>query len=290
MDEKILTAIFALSIGFFYFFYLTENNQVFGIDAWYWLKFGLKKPVYQNLISLAFWLSVFFLFYFLESKEKPYFIASIFLLMPFNIGFLEVELDDYVFTILSFILIIVSKKLGFNPRILAFVIVLFYLSFYSFFLFGDNVHKEIVWNPLNLVFVFPLLVILFQNKKYKDLALILVLSILFCFGKFVRSALPIYTFAVFLDFLNEFHIGKTALSFLLVFSLIIYYVSAINMVEANKIAFEKYCNKETKICNNWEEPHYGHYFAYLGYVSNNSYEFGVCTCVSQECLNRTIKC
>lgn len=280
--EKI-SIISAVSIGLFYFLYFTANNQVFGIDAWYWLKFGFQKPLYHNLIMLLMWISIF-MFFKLSGRKNPYFYASLFLLVPFNLRLLEVELDDYLYYLFSFLLISFTKF----KRLVTISIMVFYLAVHYFFLFSDFVHTEITWNPLVLSLAIPFFIILLENKKYKSFLLVFFISLLFSFGKFVGSVLPIYAFAFFL--LNDVKISRQTFMFLIVFSLVIYFVSAINMVEANKKAFEKYCNAETKICNNYEEPHYGHYFAYLGYISNNSYEFGVCTCVGQECLNRTIKC
>lgn len=279
-----LCVVFSVSIGLFYFFYLTLNNQVFGIDAWYWLKFGFQKPLYQNIVMLIMWISVF-LFFKLSGKENPYFFASLFLLMPFNIRLLEVELDDYIFTLFSFLILASVKKFR---KYIAFLIILFYLAVYSFFIYSDKVHLEITWNLSVISLVIPFFLMLAENKNWKDLFVALILCVIFSYGKFVGSAFPVYAFAVFLE-MKEISMKKT-LPFILIFSLVIYFVSVINLVEANKIAFEKYCNRETKICNNYEEPHYGHYFAWLGYISNNTYEFGVCTCVGDRCLNKTIEC
>ena len=283
----------------FWFVYLSAYNQVFGADAWYWLKFGFKKPLYANLVMVLMCFFIFFLFTQAKGKKQnPYFIASLFFLNLFSIRFMEVELDDYLFYVFSLSLVLWLKNLFPKKpyhKLLAIGIVAFYLGIHANLynpssLVLSGFETEVRRNPIVFLYLIPTFYLLAENRKHKDLIFLLLYCLIFMKGKWVTNPIPVYAFALYLDFLTgDFKYRRSIVFSIFMFSLGVFLSMPIYSVQANLRAFELYCNPETKICNNTEEEawFYGHYFAYLGYVSNNPSYFGVHCCSGRECLNFT---
>ncbi len=297
--EKFLT-ISILGIIVFWFVYFSAYNQIFGADAWYWLKFGFKKPILANIVMVLMCLYIFLCFTQVKGKKQnPYFIASLFFLNLFSIRFMEVELDDYIFYFLAFFLILWVKNQTKKPyhKILAIGIVAFYLIVHMhlynpFSLVLGGFETEITRNPIVFLYLIPTFYLLLENRKKKDLIFLLLYCLIFMQGKWVTNPLPVYAFSVYLDFLTgNFKYRRSIIFLIFMFSLGVFISIPIYTVHANLRAFELYCNPETKICNNTEESawFYGHYFAYLGYISNNPSYFGVNCCSGRECLEYFLK-
>jgi len=295
--EKILT-FSIIFIPSFWFAYLTLNNQVYGVDAWYWLKWGFKKPALANLVSFLFWLSIIFLFTFVKGKKRsPYFIASLFLLNFFSVRFLEVELDDYLMYLLAFSAMVFLKNYNLHmlagSAMMAFYIYLHCQSLPCPMMGELTVYTELRKSPVVFLLFIPTAYLLIVNKKIGPLIFLAVISTIFMSGKF-SNALPLVVFPIYLDFLTdeEFKFSEKFLLYLLILSLSAFLILPIIQVNENNRAFEKYCDPETKICNNTEAGswHFGHYFAWKGYISNNPSHYGVCTCVANRCLTREIRC
>jgi hypothetical protein len=288
-----------LFVPFFFFFYLTVNNQIYGIDSWYWLSFGFFKPAYANLISLFMWLSIFFFFSFVKDrKQSAFLIASLYLLNFFSLRFLEPELDDYLMYFASFSILVFLKNTNIiDHRLFALAIVMFYSFAHGNFLglIGQNTYyTELAINPLVYLLYVPAIILLHDNKMNKILFAILLLSTIYMSVKFVSNALPILIFSAYLDLLSveKLVIRRNILNYVLIITFIIFILQPIVTVNANTSAFLKYCDKNSKICNNddIDGMMYGHYFAWLGYIANNTSHYGVCKCIANGCLNKTIVC
>lgn len=299
MRERFEKFLFFSIVGIilFWFFYFSLNNQIFGADAWYWLKFGFKEPILANIVMVLMCFFIFFIFTQAKvKKQNPYFIASLFFLNLFSMRFMEVELDDYLFYVFAFSLVLYLKNLFPEKpyhKILALGIVAFYLlvhaGIYSpYHLITSGFETELKRNPITFLYLIPTFYLLAENRK-KDFIVLLIYCLIFMSGKFVTNPIPVYVLSIYLDFLGSenFKYRKSVVLLIFMFSLGVFLSIPIYTVQSNLRAFELYCDKQTKICNNTEEDvwFYGHYFAWLGYISNNPSYFGVHCCSGRECLN-----
>jgi hypothetical protein len=301
LEKVVIIAV--LSIPFFWFAFLTANNQIFGVDSWYWLSVGFHSTMYANFVSVLFWLSIFFLFSLVTvKKQNPYFLAGLFLLNPFALHFLEVELDDYLILLFGYIFILYFHnhpvgKWHIGGRVIAlFVMLVYFLSHFGGSLLGlqgVTYASEEQRNLLILALIFPTVYVMGNNKDWSNLAVTMVLFALFLTGKFVVSGLSYFIFAVFLSYVSkeDFELGNPKIIiYILFFSIIVFYMVPFTSVEGNNMAFQMFCNPETRICNNTAYPSYGHYFAWRGYVSNVSSNFGVCHCEGDQCIGQNVTC
>jgi len=154
--------------------YLTLNSQILGVDSWYWLKMTELKPMHFNGGMVLFWLSIFLLFYLAKPNLKnPFLIASFFLVNPFSIRFMMVELDDYLIFLISFIFLSaiaslsVKKQIKFNlMRLFSIAILLIYLYQHNFWLSADSLITETARNPILIVYLAPSLYLMFYNSYF----------------------------------------------------------------------------------------------------------------------------
>lgn len=300
IEKAIIASVIAVPI--FFFIYLTINNQIFGVDSWYWLKFGFQSIKLDNILMVGMWFFPLMLFtLFPNSKRSGLLIGAFFLLNLFSLRFLEVELDDYVMYFGSF-LAIFWLKIKFPEKnfhkIFAVCVVAGYILYHSIFLsfgsYSSTIYIENLKNPANLFIILFTLYLLANNKKWKWFIFLAIYTILLPTGKMLSNPLPILVFALYLDFLTdkEFRFDKYdkyILIFFLVSFLVWYIRYPIKTVSDNNYAFKTFCNPETKICNNTDIEYwdYGHYFAWLGYKSSNQLNYGEMCCEGAECLNQT---
>ncbi len=282
--------------------YLTLNSQILGVDSWYWLKMTELKPMHFNGGMVLFWLSIFLLFYLAKPNLKnPFLIASFFLVNPFSIRFMMVELDDYLIFLISFIFLSaiaslsVKKQIKFNlMRLFSIAILLIYLYQHNFWLSADSLITETARNPILIVYLAPSLYLMFYNSYFIDLIITLAFYSFFPIGKFLTNALPIYIFAVHLMFLQDkkFKYSKKIMAIFLVLFVGFSWSATVDTIIENQAAFESYCDQQTKICWNTDPDSwkFGHYFAYKGYISANPKFWGVCRCKGIECLKKIIDC
>jgi len=214
----------------------------------------------------------------------------------FSIRFLEPELDDYIMYAFTFPVLVFLKKRGINPILFAFPLVIFYAIFHGslgigLMGFGEHYYLEISRTPTVYFYILPALYLLYTNKRFLELILLLILSTIWMTPKYVTNALPILVFASYLNLkdikFNEGIIGTFLGLFL--FAMIIFPIIEVN----DKIeAFKKFCNPKEKICYNYNPGswHYGHYFAWLGYITVNPSHYGLCCCTGMKCLNKTLNC
>jgi len=206
-------------------------------------------------------------------------------------------MDDYIMFLLSFFLLVYLKnEFPKFTKIVALGIVFLYVLIHGTSLLGfsSKDYLEYERGYANFLLFLPTFYFLLCNRKYKELVLMFVLATIFATGKFISTALPILAFTFYLDFLcdDKFKYQSDVLLFLTILFLASMIIDPILTVKENIEAFNKFCDLKTKICNNTESGtwHFGHYFAYLGYISNNPDYFGFCTCVGKECLIPKIDC
>ena len=298
--RDILEGIIVLSpiiLPLFFVSYFMYHDQVYGVDSWYWLKVTHLEPFHFYTLSILMWFSVYMYFMLSEGKlTSKILIASLFLINLFSLRFLEVEFDDYVFYLLSFTIILFCDKFFGSKfrKVFSILIVLFYVTVHkTAFFFGSNYIAELWRTPITFAYILPSIFLLFENRMYKEMVTLLLLVFIFMTPKFVTNALPVLIFSFFLDLVKkDIKINYWVyLPFTLIFIISMIYIPIVT-VRNNNLAFEKYCDKETMICNNIEEGswHYGHYFTYLGYYSNNPDHWGVCMCKGEECLRCELDC
>ena len=283
--EDFLLIYFFISLAFAYG-YLIYHDQVFGVDAWYWLKFAHVTPIYFNVASMLM-ISIITLCFYKHDRKNWKILTLFFLTNMFIIRFLEVEPDDFVMYLIFFF---ITYLLGRNNKYFLIVplsFVLFYgISKNLFFNYRFSTHLDPSFNLNSYLLILPSLYIMLENKKKLFFSLLMVLLIASFNTKFVSNALPILVFYMFLNMGKKIKYHKGILLFLLTFSSLMTVGYVVKMVNDNINAFEKFCDVETKVCNNSDVDvrYFGHYFAYLGYRSNNPDEFGYFCCRGRECL------
>jgi hypothetical protein len=265
-------------VPFIFFAILTLNNKVFGSDAWYWLQAQSfpAKPVFFNIISVAMWFYVIFLFSFAENKKQNWiFIACLFLLNLFSLRFLEVEFDDFIFYNFSFVFILIAKRYDVHKLLSLLIISVWIILHISVFYLPTN-YSELILTPVAIIFIMPTIFLLLLNRKWKDLAILIVLAIVFMSGKFVSNYLPLFVFAVYLDFLtkNDFkHIMGLSLLFLVMFYMVFTVVLTQNIDKYQKAL--SFCDISNKTCDDKNDLANAHFFAWLGYKSQTQ----ICKCL-----------
>lgn len=287
--------------------YLSLNNQIFDEpDAWYWLVYSeISKPWLANIVAGCMWFSMFVLFSFVDNKKQnPYFIASLFLLNFLSLRFFAIELKDYFMYFVGFLVLIWLKnhkvKIGrfvLNPKYVGIFMAVFYVALHSFTLVGYNpatqIHVEVKRDITAFLNVFPVLYILAYRKDFKWFGVIMILSLVFMTQKFTATGLAWLVFAIYMDFLcDENFSTKHTFSLLFLLFFCVNLVSfALNSVNANVQAFVRDCDLSSKICYvNSTDSSFGHYFAWRGFMTNDSLEFGVCHCTGLQCLVPNITC
>jgi hypothetical protein len=298
--EKLIIG-FVITVPIFWFIYFSSNSMIYGTDSFYWLLFGFKQPIISNLAMVMMWYSIFFLFYFaksdyiLDANRNPYLIASFFLLNFFSLRFLEVEMDDFLVYLFSFLAIAWLKN-NFPYKkyhiFLAIGIVLLYTLEHFGAIFQFSVFLENMRNPLVVYLLLPALYLFIRNRKWKELAFTILFMLVAMTGKLVSNILPVFIFAVYLDFLTDkkFEYSQRVMRIMLILFVVAFTLIPSLTVFNNNQAFKDYCNSTTMICNNTNVSswHYGHYFAWKGYISDNPSNYGFRCCVGSGCLNSTL--
>ena len=289
----------AIGVGLLFFTVMTLNRKVFTADAWYYVNFVFQKDVLvANVFALAFWLLTLAIFSFAsEKRENPFFIGSLFLLNMFSLKFLAPDPNTFLFWTFSFASIIIVKNLKiFNYKVYAFLLVLAYQIFHNIWLPVSYGFQDTVSNPIGFIAFMPTAYLLWKNKNYKTLLLIIGLIAIFMSAKYVFEGLPVLIFAFYLDFLgkdmkfNAF--DYSALGMLCMFGILTLITSPFIEVARDNSLFTQYCNTTTKICQNEGSADigYSNYFSFLGYVSNNTQNWGVCSCGGANCLKGIFNC
>lgn len=303
--EKWIAAV-VLGFGILVCAVLTISDQIYGIDAWYHIVWEFQSIPITNLVMLGMWLSVFLLFSLVKDKQRsPYFIAALFLLNLTSLRFLEVELDDYIMTFFGMLFMVHFKNNPIGPlnhKTFAMILVAAYMVFYGFFnggtigalIAGKTIgHLEQSFNPFTLSYLLPTIYLLAANKMKAEYMGLVVIVLLFAIPKFVLTGLVFYIFALHLDLISkkDSRYNKKIIALLTIVFLGIMAFSVVSGIDRNNEAFEKYCNKETRICTTQDgSHHFGHYFAWKGYVTDNPYEYGFCHCQGDRCLKGQLVC
>jgi hypothetical protein len=289
----------AIFIGLLFFVVMTANHKVFTADAWYYLSFVFQKDVaVANIFALAFWLLTLAIFTFaVEKKENPLFIGSLFLLNIFSLKFLAPDPNTFLFWTFGFCSIIIVKNFKiFDHKYYAFALVLAYQIFHNIWIPGTSGFADTVFNPIGYIAFMPTAYLLFKNRNYKTLLLIIGLVTLFMSAKYVFEGLPILMFAFYLDFLGKdmkfdnFDYG--VLGMFCTFSILLFVMTPFTEVALDNSLFTKYCDTTTKICQSQQltDIGYSNYFVNMGYFVNNTENWGLCTCGGTNCLKGIIVC
>ena len=277
MKDKLhlVTLVFPLLV----FIFLTANNQIAGIDSWYWLKMSNAKPLYANIFCLAVWYSIYFLFK-LSGNKNWKLLSFFFFINLFSYRFLVFELDDFVFLLTSLIATVFFDFYSASLALTAYLAVHPGLLLPFLQLPYGFVHTEAVLNPLSFMYILPSLYVIYRsNKKYLLFPMFWLL--LSPTGKFVSNALPIAIFATLIKLKKvEFNLNTSILLASIFLTFIFFTI--VREVSMNKYV-ESFCSNN--VCNLPKEYwQYGHYLAYKGYVVNGGMEYGVCRCYNKECL------
>jgi hypothetical protein len=153
------------------------------------------------------------------------------------------------------------------------IIILHFAVNYNFSSFNPgSAYYESRIDPVTIIFITPAILLLLINRKWFDVAVILIFWLLFMTGKFVTNYLPIYIFAVYLNFVGKHIIIPKEIMLIFAIILIVALISTINF-NFNYISL-KTCNIETKICDDKNDLSLAHYFAWLGFKSQSQ----VCKC------------
>lgn len=240
--------------------YLTFLNLIPGVDSWYWLKVSSAQPYMFNVLTFLFFLSIFYFF------KKREILFLFFVLNPFAYKFLEVELDDYLFFLFSFVMVnfFSSKPLKF---IVAFSIFFFYAFIHGFvFKYSQNFYLEGTLNTFGWFYFLPTFYFLALNKKFHWVLILFILSYLAPTGKVISTALPIITYAIYTTLPRSLKYHSSVLIFFFVFWVLFTWYNVHTLVVKYQNA-ENLCDKLTKVCYNTkvEDWFLGHYLAYRGY-------------------------
>lgn len=261
MEQKIYSILIVNSIAITIF--LTLTNQIYGVDSWYWAKKLNFSVTTVNFLALIFYIIVGELVT-LNSEKKI--LSVIFLCSLFSLRFLEFEADDYLMYFFLFTSTVVFEKI--SPLFSMGVFYYLYKTKPKMFFSQSTFFIEGNPNMFSFFMLVPSLYILLKNRKYVESFFVMVISALFPTPKFIASGIPLFIFPIFYSMRKEeIRYSKTiVIIFLLIYIFLSWrYVS--DLCFKNIEAFNRLCNKETKMCNNTEvnDWTYGHYFAYLGY-------------------------
>lgn len=302
-------SIIGLIAPLIFFVYLSVKGQTYGVDSWYHITKVFQTPLAANAYAYFTYILIFGLFLIIpKRKHNALFIGSLFMLNIWHHRFLEPEVTDYIFIYPSLISISVAAILHdripekirpyFNYKTIALAGVMGYMILRGWmplhpYLITDP-HPENIVQFSVLFGLLPIISLLAWNRRWPDLAIVTGLFLMWPSAKFVLSALYFYGFAVHIDLMrrSDFRYPKH-----LVTALMIFFVSYISILAyqtplENQQMFEDHCDPETFTCSGLDpdEYHYGHYFAHLGYRTDNPLEFGVCECQGTQCMNGTIIC
>ena len=266
--------------------YLIFHNQVFGVDAWYWLKMAHVTPIYFNVASILM-ITIITLFFYKHDRKNWKILTLFFFMNLFIIRFIEVEPDDFV---MYLIFMTLTYLLGRNNKYFLIVplsFVLFYgFSKNLFFNYRVSTHLDPSLNLNSYLIILPSIYLMLVNRKWTYFLILILLLFASLNTKFISNALPILIFYMLLNMGDHIKYQKVVLLYFIAFSSILTVGYVVKMVNDNINAFKEFCDVKTKICNNTDVNvrYFGHYFAYLGYRSNNPDEFGVFCCKGENCL------
>lgn len=254
-----ITMIFLAYIGFTLWYLTIIENKVWGVDSWYWLRVSKMKPWMFNLFAFLFFIGIRKFF-----KNK---IAYLFFILNLaTLKFLEVELDDYVFLLSSFIIISQTGKLA---EIIGLIITFIYIFIHRAIPLNPKMTEfvEMNMNPLFFMFLLPTYTLLYIIGRKDLLAMVLLLSALFPYPKIISSAIMIFVFSIMIN-LKIYESNK--IRFLAIIFLIIWIIMSaqgtIRFVNEYNKAIEL-CNPLTKVCYNDHPDKWwlGHYLEYIGF-------------------------
>lgn len=293
--------------------YLSLKGHVIGVDGWYWVQIAYRNQAWiGNVFATGMYLSPFILLTFInDNKHKPYFIAALMALNLFTVKTLVPELDDYLILLAGYTAVTYAANLNHENKVLRHathpvtVGLLFAATYAAMWgwlpfqkLFAEQTqlvayHAEQVASYRNFFGYLPIVLLLGWNKKWKPLLLVTTLYIMYPFPKFAVTAMLPLIYALHTEFLKDkdFTYPQLLIGLLLLAPVIALPVRGVHTVQANEAAFDQYCNTETRICNpppqSWDK---GHYFAHMGYMTDQPFEYGQCLCRGQECIEGIITC
>lgn len=274
---SLLLSIFALNV------WLTVENQMFGIDSWYWARVGGLQLYIVNIFSSVFILIVA-RFFFIGSYDweqgtktqwakSACVLAIIFLSSTFTLRFLEVELDDYLFLMTEMLLIASFPRYAIHIGVASMMMFSAIHNFYGWSFFNTNsqfLENNIDYTKaLNLV---PVAYLLFVNKKWTWLLIMLGLFVLFPIPKFVGTALPMLIMGMLFTMRNKsLTYDNMFLIMLMLGGISTYFLTADFYVTHNQDAVSNLCDEGTKTCTNTDSSDwwYGHMMRYNGYQPTN---------------------
>jgi len=237
-DNRKFSLFAVLLIPIFCFLIFSFNNWVFGVDARYLnLFYNYHNAWVSNAFALFVWIAVLLSFACVLNdmgcrKQNPLFIGSLFLLNLFNIRLLMPDPDNWVFLLAGIFIILYFKKNPFKIKglkvdhmtmgILSILVYFIYRNFALVNVLGTA--TDMLPNFVVFFFFIPTYYILLRKKDYKMLAFILVLISIFMTGKLTSVALPLFIYALYLNFMEcDLNLRKDRIiRIIIVFSLIAY--------------------------------------------------------------------
>ena len=276
--EKIITYdVFLFGILFTLMFSLF--GQLHGADSWYWLSAVNYKISLVNFFAFFMWIGIFILFTFVKDARNPYFIAALFLLNPLSIKLLEVEIDDYLIILLSFLVILYFKNKPYrfitHKRVAALMTLtyLFVHDWYGGLIFvqltmdGQRMVTENIITFYSLFSIVPVIYLLMANRQKNDFHFILAYFILFATPKFINTGLIFFIFALYLDFATnkEFKYDKKILWVFLAVLIILGFRVGIEEIIINHNAIEHLCSVGRECFDNQKYEYLKPFFNLRGY-------------------------
>jgi hypothetical protein len=222
-----------------HFIALTTNNTILGADARYLN--GLfniyHAPWVGNAFAVAIWFAIFLSFSLVRDiKQDAPLIGALFMANWFNLRLLMPDPDNWIYLLAGTILILHFKNFplkiytrngkdyGITNIEIGILSMLAYFFYRGFTMIG-NVSDLTPTLTAFLMFV-PTYYLLYRNRRFGILALLLVATASLPTGKFVSNAMPLMIYAIYLDFVSakEFNACEKdkIMRYILIYSFIIF--------------------------------------------------------------------
>lgn len=269
-EELILTIIRYALIGniIVLMLWFTFQDQIFGIDSWYWANVsGFSIPMVNISIIVFIWVVAHYFDIGEVKKRNALILSIVFLSSFFMVRFIEFEVDDMLFFFISAFGMLIYPKKAWVIGIGAVLFYVFINGFYTFNFYNQEVFLEQVVDYTKILYLVPSLYLFLHNRKWSYIALIVGLFLIFPIPKFVSSAIPLVLLALFLRMKDlELKADWILLMMLALSSIVFLWQTSLWYVDQN-ILSENLCNPTTLICDNSEisQKWHGHYLSYKGY-------------------------
>jgi hypothetical protein len=222
-----------------HFIILTANNTILGADARYLN--GLfniyHSPWIGNAFAVAVWFAIFLSFTLVKDiKQDAPLIGALFMANWFNLRLLMPDPDNWIYLLAGTLLILYFKNnplkiYTWNGKTIAITHIeigilsaLIYFVYRNFMIFGNATDMTATLTAF-LMFV-PTYYLLYKNRRFGTLVILLVAIAIVPTGKFVSNAMPLMIYAVYLDFVStkEFNACEKdkIMRYILIYSFIIF--------------------------------------------------------------------